>query len=451
LTSWDGARAQIPIAGPIQIQIPSLVAEDIAGRFFALTPVGVTAKIPAPDACSEIDPEPVSTREAGAWIVPAAVAAVRFHVRSELRQDRGTTMSDDPRHRSRRRRQFQVELLEGRALLSASSVSSPKTSLVISEIQEEPLESRALRSASSVFSPNTSLAISESSEYVNQQEGAFTVTLTLVKPHGAGRFTPSALNAPVTIELSAALAAPSGGASTAASPIFAPFNASVTFPAGASTETVSVPVISSLATYVPVTISLTAASTPSSLAAESSMLLYSSPDAVPPTITSVQPVTEGKLASAIVLGFNKPMVPSTVENIHNYRILSPPMTTDHSGGFTFSFSDGPGTYESTTTQYQSFPIAAATYDPSTSTVTLKLKRPVKASSLYEISGAYPARGHALIDLAGQQLTNLAEYPPIFTRRVAAFTFAVHPALGMYPSPVGALKSTMGGTQNWLSG
>jgi len=316
------------------------------------------------------------------------------------------------------------------------------------------LESRALLSASSVFSPKPTLVISDSSEYVNQQEGAFTVTLTLVKTRAEGRSTAAALNAPVTIDLSASLAASSSGPATAASPIFAPFNASVTFPAGASTETVTVPIISSLATSGPVPILLSAASTPSFLAAGSSVLLYSSPDAVPPTITSVQPVTEGKLASAVVLGFNKPMVPSTVENIHNYRILSRPMTIDHSGGSTFSFSDGPGTYESITTQYQFFPIAAATYEPSTSTVTLTLKRPVKASSLYEVSGAYPARGHALIDLAGQQLTTLSENQPIVSivsRRVAAFTFAVRPALGIYPSPVGALKSTIGSTQNWISG
>ena len=139
------------------------------------------------------------------------------------------------------------------------------------------------------------------------------------------------------------------------------------------------------------------------------MDLYSSPDAVPPTITSVQLVTQGKLASAVVLGFNKPMAPATVENIHNYRILSRPTTTDHSS-LTFSCVCG-SSYESETTEYQSFPIAAATYDPSTLTVTLTLKRPVKASRLYEISSAYPVKGHELTDLEGQPL---AEGVPLGT-------------------------------------
>ena len=127
--------------------------------------------------------------------------------------------------------------------------------------------------------------------------------------------------------------------------------------------------------------------------------LYSSPDATPPTITSVRVVTHGKLASALVVGFSKPMAPATVENIHNYRILSPTRTIHH-GSFLFGLFGG-GALGSDTTETQSFPIAAATYDPSTATVTLALKRRVKASSLHEISSAYPIGGHELTSLEGQ--------------------------------------------------
>ena len=171
-----------------------------------------------------------------------------------------------------------------------------------------------------------------------------------------------------------------------------------------------------------------------------------------PTITSVQQVTRGYPWSAVVLGFNKPMVPSTVENIHNYRILSPPMTTTTAAVLLYRFSDGPGTYESTTTQYQSFPIAAATTIPRPRRSRLKAEAARQGvKSVRNFEAQYPARGHAIIDLAAQQLTNLSEYQSIFTQRVAAFTFPVRPALGMYPSPVGTLKSSSGGTQNWLSG
>ncbi len=164
------------------------------------------------------------------------------------------------------------------------------------------------------------------------------------------------------------------------------------------------------------------------------MELYSSPNAVPPTITSVQLVTQGKLASAVVLGFSKPMVPATVENIHNYRILSRPTTTDHSS-FTFS---GFVCKSRITTEYQSFPIAAATYDPSTSTVTLTLKRPAKASRLYQISSAYPLRGHKLTDLQGQPLS------PDSTPGTGTFTIGVRgfsaEATSWAPR---SLKSTLG--------
>ena len=384
---WRGA--QIRFARLIQIQIPSLVAEDIGGRFVALTAGGVSANIPRPDACLEIDPESASTSEAGIWIVPAAVAAARSPDRSELRQDRGTTMSDAPRQKSRRRRRFQVELLESRALLSASSVSSADRFLLITP----------------------------SSEFVTQQDSAFTVTLTLMQAQStrkvlaAGGYTAAALDLPVTVDFSALLQAGGAAPATAANPIFAPFNESVTFPAGVTTETVTVPIISTAATPGPMEIGLSATTTTSSVQSivpvdlpgylpagpPDWVELYSSPDAVPPAITSVQLVTHGKLASAVVLGFSKPMAPASVENIHDYRILSRPTTISDSHFLLLGSSD------SKTTAYQSFPIAVATYDPLTSTVTLTLKRPAKASSLYQISSGYPLRGHKLTDLEGQPL------------------------------------------------
>ena len=227
-------------------------------------------------------------------------------------------MSYDPRHRSHRRRQIQFELLESRALKSASSVSSTERLLVITP----------------------------SSEYVNQQQSAFTVTLTLTQAQrprnvvAAGGLTAAALDEPVTVDFSALFESPSEGP-TAANAIFAPFNESVIFPAGTSTETVTVPIISTAATPGPAAVYLSATTTSSSvetttiggspgyLPADPDWVeLYSSPNAVPPEIASIQLVTQGKLASAVVLGFSKPMAPATVENIHDYRILSRPKTTN---------------------------------------------------------------------------------------------------------------------------
>src|SRR5262249_38753405 len=120
----------------------------------------------------------------------------------------------------------------------------------------------------------------------------------------------------------------------------------------------------------------------------------------------------------------------TVEDIHNYRILSRPKRTSQKG---FLFWAG-----STTTEIQSFAIAAAKYDPSTSTVTLTLKRPARVSSLYEVSSAYPLKGHELTDTEGQPLASPSTYGLVM---VDGFTNLIHPIPGVTPSPVGPLKTT----------
>jgi hypothetical protein len=314
-------------------------------------------------------------------------------------------MRDQPRHRLRRRSLIQVEPLEGRALLSAIKATIPPR--------------------------QTQVVISPSSPYVNQQAGSFAVTLYLTKvdnPRAA-----ATLAEPLTVDFSASVDPPASVTPEPASPVFAPFHESVTFPAGASAETVTVPIISSTTTPFPTAIYLSAGRTPGSRFAQGlwgSVELYSGPDVSPPKITGVQLVTQGKLASAVVVGFSKPMAQATVEDINNYRILSRPRHTSHDG---FLFWGG-----STTTEFHSFPIAAANYDPSTWAVTLTLKRPVKASSLYEVSSAYPLNGHELTDLEGQPLGNSSAFGFVM---VDGFTSLIHPIPGFTPSVVGRLKTT----------
>jgi hypothetical protein len=209
---------------------------------------------------------------------------------------------------------------------------------------------------------------------------------------------------------------------------------------------VTVPIISGASAPGPVPIYLSA--TPASWSAgdpsstQQTVTLYSSPDAVPPTITSVQLVTQGKLATGVVLGFSKPMAQATVEDIHNYRILSQPIMIDHNS-LLGRLSSGLFGGLSATMLYHSFPIAAATYDPSASTVTLTLKRPAKASSLYEIANAYPLTGHELTDLEGQAATQGDDPGILFLG--GGFTALVHPNPRVFLSPVGPLRSTMAGS------
>ncbi len=334
-------------------------------------------------------------------------------------------MPDQPRHKSRRRTPIQVEPLEGRALLSAVTASTPTTTV---------------RTSTTPVPAPAQLAVNASSMNVNQQQGSFTVTVSLtegisVRLKGPPPAAP--LDQPLTVEFSASLEQPGSGTTEAASPIFAPFHESVTFPAGASTESVTVPIISSAATAGPVTIYLSAAPTSSTSSGipngNGNVELYSSPDATPPTFTSVQLVNRGRRASAVVLGFSKPMATATVEDIRNYRVLSRPETIHHTG-FLFGLIGG----WSTSNVIHSFPIAAATYDPSTLTVTLTLKRPAKASSLYEITSAYPLHGHVLTDPEGRLLDQTSDVPDPNEGR---FAILVHPIPGFTPPIVGPLQVT----------
>jgi hypothetical protein len=311
---------------------------------------------------------------------------------------------------------MQVEPLEGRALLSTVIASTP-TSAVTASTASAPAQ----------------LVVNASSMYVNQQQGSFTVTVSLTKPATvvAGAQPPAPLDQPLTVDFSASLDQPGSGTTEAASPIFAPFHESVTFPAGASTETVTVPIISSAPAAGPVTIYLSASSSSGVPDANGIVELYSSPDATPPTITSVQLVAQGRRAPAVVLGFSKPMAPATVEDIRNYRILSRPKMI-HRTGFLFGLFGG----SSQSKVIHSFPIAAATYDPSSSTVTLTLKRPANASSLYEITSAYPLDGHVLADPEGRPLDQSPDVPEPLE---GEFAILVHGISGVTPQFVGPLK------------
>ena len=280
-------------------------------------------------------------------------------------------MPDQPRHKSRRRTPFQVEPLEGRGLLSAVTASTP-VSVVMASTAPAPAQ----------------LVLNASSTYVNQQQSSFTVTVSLKKgiligPKGPQPAAP--LDQPLTVDFSASLEQPASGTTDAASPIFAPFHESVTFPAGASTETVTVPIISSAATAGPVTIYLSAAPTSSTSLGipngNGNVELYSSPDATPPTFTGVQLVNQGQPVR------RRARLQQTDGNgdCGRHPQLSDLVAArdDPPHRFFFGLIGG----WSTSSVIHSFPIAAATYDPSTLSVTLTLKRPARASSLYEITSA----------------------------------------------------------------
>ena len=173
----------------------------------------------------------------------------------------------------------------------------------------------------------------------------------------------------------------------------------MTFPPGVSTETVSVPINSTVTTAGPAMIKLSATTSSSSVITTGpppSIALYGAPDAVPPTITGVQLITKGSRTSAVAVTFSKAMDPSTVENIHNYEVASWPKIKMQWN----LLSRLDLTSASANVNVGLFPIKAVSYDPGTSTVLLTLTRPTKSSGLYAVRSPRKLAGHELTDLEG---------------------------------------------------
>lgn len=312
-------------------------------------------------------------------------------------------MLGEPRQGPRRRGSVGVELLEGRALLNAAGAPAPPGVVELNVVPSSPV--------------------------VNQQEASFTATIYLKQLMNDRKA--ATLAAPLTVDFSAVQTPNDGGAPGAAgaNPAFLPFHESVTIPAGVSAETVTVPIrlAAPLTATSSESVGLSAISghayPASGLPAYVS--LVSSPESVPPTITGVQLVTQGKLASAVVLSFSKPMARATVEDVSNYKVLSRLQETSTPG---FLFWRGSLTY-----QIRSFPIASASYDPSASTVTLTLKHPVRASSLYEVASPNPVQGHDLTDTEGRSLVSTSSSSYFGSVTSEGFTNLIHPIPGFIPS------------------
>jgi hypothetical protein len=270
----------------------------------------------------------------------------------------------------------------------------------------EPLERRALLASSSATNAAggsravQDVTIRVPSSYIAQQ--ASELNVTLVRTTAAGR---RQLDAPLTVEFSAAPGSPSSGAPTA--PLstdqpFTPIDQFVTFPAGQSTETVSVPIKTGAPkpALVPIVLAVTP---PKRIgpAAKTTVYLVSGPDAIPPSIINVHMVKRG-----IAVTFSKPMAPATVENVHNYAVEYTP-----SQEFNVADLTGVGLIQRLSKTARPVALRRAHYDPSTNTVTLVPKDSLPSSGTYQIASpsslgsrrAGPHKAQPLSDLQGNVL------------------------------------------------
>jgi hypothetical protein len=266
----------------------------------------------------------------------------------------------------------------------------------------ETLESRTLLSATG----RPDVAIDVPSTYISQQSSQLDVTL--VRAAATARKS-------LTVNFSAtsgSVTAISTAPDTTGQP-FTPVNATVTFPAGQTTENVVVPINSQAVNSGLVPIQLTASSTlvPIQLTASSTgrqargntatLYLASSLAAIPPSITGVQ-----RVAGGIAVTFSKPMAPATALDVHNYSVRFAPNQK-----FSLENLYGVGLVQALDTSKKTIPLRRATYDSATNTVTLIPNEPLGPNGSYVISNppsllskkARPNNAQPLTDLEGNVL------------------------------------------------
>jgi hypothetical protein len=238
------------------------------------------------------------------------------------------------------------------------------------------------------------------STYVSQQAEQLAVTLVRAGAAGHNRNL-----GPLTVSFSAtegSLPAGTNNVDNTVGQQFTPFNDSVSFPAGVTTETVVVPLNSGvrLPELLPVQLSVTSSSR-RVRGGDETIYLASSLAAVPPSIVGV-----ARVAGGIAVTFSKPMDPTTVENIHNYAIKFSP-----SQNFSLVELTGVGLVQTLTNTKQSIALRRATYDDATNTVTLVPTEQLGSEGSYTLSnpasllakGYRPKKARALTDLQGNPL------------------------------------------------
>jgi hypothetical protein len=254
------------------------------------------------------------------------------------------------------------------------------------------LEHRVLLSGTSPGRQDVSIDVP--SAYISQQSSQLDVTLVRANPSGRAD-----AKGAITLDFSA-----TSGASASGSALnqFTPVDESVTFPAGQTTETVAVPINSGAANpgLVPIDLAVTSA-VRQVKGSSTTVYLASSPDVIPPSIIAVE-----RVAGGIEVTFSKPMDPTTVENIHNYKLKFSP-----SQNFSLETLYGANPFQTLDTATQNVPLRRATYNPATDTVLLVATEQLGSKGSYKISSpasllakkARPGNAHPLTDSFGNVL------------------------------------------------
>jgi hypothetical protein len=258
----------------------------------------------------------------------------------------------------------------------------------------ERLEDRRLLTASGPHIPPYYYTITTPAADVSQQGSAMEVT---IGQHPNGAF--AVPKGPITVNFSASLATKTSTGvpiplPASAADTFTPVSEALTFPAGAASQTVRVPINTGAANPDSVPIQLTVSgSNGQEVAGTTVNLVPGSPGTLAPplpVITSAHLAVQRRTVTSIVLTFSQPMAPATVENVDDYYVTT--FTTHQSlaqkAAGAFDTITQTWTFQNTDSETSArIRLMAAQYDPTTNTVTLIPRKPLSASMLYEISNA----------------------------------------------------------------
>lgn len=248
-----------------------------------------------------------------------------------------------------------------------------------SQFQLEPLEERKL----------LTIDFSQGFYAIGDTGGAAIVTLT--RSDGtAGTANQNTETAQLTV---------GGGGGTAQPGVdYEPVNTTVTFAPGQTTATVSIPILSAPGTGTKTLHMSLAQSTDVPRGAAAYLSIMHGPDFTPPTVKSTNLMTNHGRITGFQITFSKPMNVAEATNVSNY-VIADPQIIQHSHGK--KATNGTG-----------IPLASASYDSSTNTVTLVPQGRVRKAAYYEIESTQLAQAINATNTGSANIASLSLMSPI---------------------------------------
>lgn len=190
-----------------------------------------------------------------------------------------------------------------------------------------------------------------------------------------------------------------GGGGTAQPGVdYEPVDTTVTFGPGQTSATVAIPVLSDPGTGTKTLHLSLAQSTDVPRGAAAYLSIMHGPDFTPPSVKSTNLLMNHGRITGFQITFSKPMDVAEATNINNY-VVANPQIIHHLRGKKITNGNG-------------IPLASATYDSSTNTVTLVPKGRVRRAAYYEIESTQLAQAINAMNTGSTNIDSLSLMSPI---------------------------------------